>query len=132
MKKRQLLLEAAAIVEKVDPNDFCMANLSFCALAHIGKRAGFKKLRHDILMRGDETHFIDVAARFFGISYTESEHLFGGMESRTPKREAQLLRQAAAVPTKRRKPRTPAGMKVIAQAINEAISVPAPRRRTRV
>lgn len=132
MKKRQLLLQAATVIEKVDPARFCMSNLNHCALAHLGKarNSEFKKLKHAIARRGDD-HFLDVAARFFGIRYSEAERLFGGAESRLPAEEAELLRMAAATTEKKRKPK-PAGMKVIERAIKEVTSVPTYRKRTRV
>jgi hypothetical protein len=130
MKKRQLLLRAAAIVEKADPARFCMVDLNCCALAHIGRREGFKRLKRAILSRGDD-HFLDVAARYFGIRYSEAEHLFGGAEARTPAEEAELIRICALKPERKRRPKKLEGMKVIERAIKEATSVPA-RRTTRV
>jgi hypothetical protein len=126
MKKRQLLLQAAAIVEKAEPHNFSMSNLNQCILAHVRRKAGFEKLNNDIA--NDTEKFVLAGARFFGITMEQSEKLFNGDAIHiTPKRAAAALRKVAGAPPKRKRKVGVAGMKVVQKAVKEALAVPTRR-----
>lgn len=126
--KRQMLLKAADIVEKIPEGRFSMHSMNCCILGHTRYELGFEELNRLIDFYSPDPDakktWINGAAEFFGISVEQASALFNSHYDWTPNQAAAALRKEAGPAPKKRVRKTDAGVRSVKKAVKEALAVP--------